>query len=70
MEDLHNEKIPQVHALVNLTIEQHFGGILDDLNDSNFCGSTFASAFIGYVSSPSTTVDANLSTTIITDETL
>ncbi len=70
MEDLQNETIPQVHALVDLTIEQHSGGILGDLNDPNFCGSTFASTSIGYVSSPSTTAYANLSTIIITNEAL
>jgi hypothetical protein len=70
MEDLQNETIPQVHALVDLTIEQHSGGILDDLNNSNFCGLTFASTSIGYVNSPSTITDANLSTTFITYEAL
>jgi hypothetical protein len=63
-------KQSQVHALVDFTIEQNFSGILDHLNEPNFCGSTFASASICYASSPSTTVDANLSTTIIIDKTL
>jgi hypothetical protein len=69
MEDLQNKTIPQVHALVDLTIEQHFDGILDDLNDLNFCGFAFASTSIGYVSSLNTTTNVNLSTTFITNET-
>jgi hypothetical protein len=56
--------------LVDLTIKQQFGGILDDLNDSNFCGFTSTSTFVGYVGNPNTTADANLSITIITNETL
>jgi hypothetical protein len=43
MEDLQNETIPQVHALVDLTIEQQLGGILDDLN---FYGSTSTSILL------------------------
>jgi hypothetical protein len=70
MEDLQNETIPQVHALVDLTIEQHFGSILDDMNNLNFGGLTFASTYIGYVNSLSTITDANLSTTIRTYEAL
>jgi len=70
MEDLQNETIPQVHALVDLTIEQHSGSILDDMNNLNFCGLTFASTYIGYVNSISTIIDANFSTTIITYEAL
>jgi hypothetical protein len=70
MEDLHNEIVPQVHALVDLIVEQQSNGILDDLNDSNFCGFVSASTFVGYTSSPSTIADANLSITIITNEAL
>ncbi len=70
MEDLQNETIPQVHALVDLTIEQHSSGILDDLNEPNFCGCTFALACIGYASSHSILTNANLSTTVIIDEAL
>jgi hypothetical protein len=69
MEDLQNKTIPQVHALVDLNIEQHFGGILDDLNDLNFCGFAFASTSISYVISLNTTIDVNLSTTFITSAT-
>jgi hypothetical protein len=65
-----NETVPQVHALVDLTIEQHFGGILDGLNDLNFCGFAFASTSIGYANSPRIIANANLSSAIITDEAL
>jgi hypothetical protein len=70
MEYLHNETTPQVLALVDLIVEQQSGGILDDLNDLNFCVSTSTSTSVGYVGSPNITTNANLSTTIITDETL
>jgi len=56
--------------LVDLTIEQQFGGILDDLNDPNFCGFAFTSAFVGYVDSFSTIANANFSTIVITNEAL
>jgi len=56
--------------LVDLTIEQSSNGILDDLNDLNYYGFTSASAFVGYVGSPNISANANLSTTIITNETL
>ncbi len=70
MEDLHNEIVPQVHALVDLIVEEQHSGILDDLNDPNFCGSTSTSSSIGYVSNLSITANANLSTIVITDEAL
>jgi hypothetical protein len=53
-----------------IAIEQQFGSILDDLNVSNFHGSSSASTSGGYVSSPDITTNAILSTTIITNETL
>jgi hypothetical protein len=68
--NLHNEIVPQVHALVDLIVEQQSSGILDDLKDPNFRGSTFTSAYVGYVGSPSITTDANLSTIVITNEAL
>ncbi len=45
-------------------------GILDDLNDFNFCGFAFSSTFIGYVGSPSTIVYAIFFITFITNEAL
>jgi hypothetical protein len=65
MEDLQNETIPQVHVMVDIYVEQQFGDILDDLNDSNFCGSASSSTSVGHVSSLSITIDANVSTTIV-----
>jgi hypothetical protein len=56
--------------LTLLYIEQHSSGILDDLNNLNFCGLTFASTYIGYVNSLNTVTNANLSTTVITYEAL
>jgi hypothetical protein len=61
MEDLKNETIPQVRALVDLIVEQQFSAILDnlnDLNDLNFCGFTFLSTFVGYVGSLNITSNA------------
>jgi hypothetical protein len=73
MEDLKNETIPQVRALVDLIVEQQFSAILDnlnDLNDPNFCGFTFLSTFVGYVGSLNITSNANFFTIVITNETL
>jgi hypothetical protein len=67
---LHTKIVPQVHALVDLIVEQQSSGILDDLKDSNFCGSTFTSASVGYVGNPSTTTYANMSAIVITCEAL
>jgi len=73
MEDLKNETISQVRALVDLVVEQQSIAILDnlnDLNDPNFCGFTFLSTFVGYVGSFNITSDANFLTIVITNETL
>jgi len=40
MEDLQNKIIPQIHVMVDIFVEQQSNNILDDSNDSNFCGST------------------------------
>ncbi len=56
--------------MVDLTIEQQFGGILDDLHDLNFGGFAFTSTFVGYAGNSSTTANANLSITIVTNEAL
>jgi hypothetical protein len=65
MEDLQNETIPQVHVMVDIDVEQQYGDILDDLNDSNFCGYASTLTSIGHVSTPNITEDANVSTTIV-----
>jgi hypothetical protein len=56
--------------LVDLIVEQQSSGILDDLNDPNFCGYAFTLAFVGYVGNPSIISNANLSTIVIIDEAL
>ncbi len=38
MEGLQNETIPKVHVVVNIYVEQQSGDIMDDPNDSIFCG--------------------------------
>jgi hypothetical protein len=43
---------------------------MDDSNDPNFCGSTHALVFVDCVGNPITIVDANVSTTIVTNEVL
>jgi hypothetical protein len=70
MEDLQNEIVPQVHVVVNIYVEQQYGDILHDPNDSNFCGFASASTSISYVSSLNTTTYANMFTTIVTNEAL
>jgi hypothetical protein len=53
--------------LVDLTIKQQFGGILDDLHDLNFGGFAFTPTFVDYADNSNTTADANLSIIIITN---
>jgi hypothetical protein len=65
MEDLQNETIPQVHVVGDIYVEQQSSDIMDDPNDSNFYGSTSASASIGYISSLNIIANANVSTTIV-----
>ncbi len=65
---MHDKKsiIPQVHVVVDLNVE--FVKRVDNPNDPNFCGLTFASASIGCASNPSINANAKLSTTITTNE--
>ncbi len=68
---MQNEIVPQVHVVVDLYVEQQSRDIMDDPNDSNFCGPTSASTSIGYVNnSHSTIANANVFTTIVTNEAL
>ncbi len=58
--------IPQVHVVVDFNVE--FVKRVDNPNDPNFCGLAFASASIGCASNVSINANANLSTTITTNE--
>ncbi len=70
MGDLQNEIIPQVHVMVDIFVEQQFGSIIDYSNDPNFCGSAIIVAFVDCVGYPITIIDANVFTTIVTNEVL
>jgi hypothetical protein len=59
MEDLKNVTIYQVHVVVDIYVKQQSSDILDDPNDSNFCGYDSTLASIGYVNSHSITIDVN-----------